>query len=343
MSDSITRRGFVKAAGLTGAVAAGVAAQAGNAAVAEPTKEDRKAQLAKEKIRIGTLVNAGAKGGAANYIKQILPHGFESFSITFWEALGGADLPKIAAEVKEALGDSGAIVSSLCVYGNPLKGDEKANQTIDAWSKLIDAANLFGCNLVCGFAGRVVDKPVPESMPKFKEVFTPLAKQAADKGVRLAFENCEMGGDWHRGDWNIAHNPVAWEMMFNTIPMDNLGLEWEPAHQLCALTDPLPQLRKWVKKIFHLHGKDATVLWDVVREYGIGGCRPFVWHRTPGFGDSNWTDIISELRRGGFVGSIDIEGWHDPVYRDDLEMTGQVAGLNYLKRCRGGSFIPNPT
>jgi CBS domain-containing protein len=38
-----------------------------------------------------------------------------------------------------------------------------------------------------------------------------------------------------------------------------------------------------------------------------------------------------------FIGSIDIEGWHDPVYRDELEMTGQVAGLNYLKRCRGGS------
>jgi len=24
-------------------------------------------------------------------------------------------------------------------------------------------------------------------------------------------------------------------------------------------------------------------------------------------------------------------------------MTGQVHGLNYLKRCRGGDYIPNPT
>jgi hypothetical protein len=46
---------------------------------------------------------------------------------------------------------------------------------------------------------------------------------------------------------------------------------------------------------------------------------------------------------GGFVGSIDIEGWHDPVYRGDLEMTGQVRALNYLKDCRGGTFVPNPT
>jgi hypothetical protein len=45
---------------------------------------------------------------------------------------------------------------------------------------------------------------------------------------------------------------------------------------------------------------------------------------------------------GGFRGSIDIECWHDPVYRDELEMTGQVNGLNYLKACRGGAYIPNP-
>jgi len=39
----------------------------------------------------------------------------------------------------------------------------------------------------------------------------------------------------------------------------------------------------------------------------------------------------------------DFEGWHDPVYRGDLEMTGQVHGLNYLKECRGGPFVTNPT
>jgi hypothetical protein len=30
----------------------------------------------------------------------------------------------------------------------------------------------------------------------------------------------------------------------------------------------------------------------------------------------------SRPRTGGFVGSIDIGGWHAPVYRGDLEMTG---------------------
>ena len=83
--------------------------------------------------------------------------------------------------------------------------------------------------------------------------------------------------------------------------------------------------------------------WDVVRRSGVHGREPFAFHRTPGFGDSDWTAIISDLRQGGFKGSIDIEGWHDPVYRDALEMTGQVHALRHLQRCRGGSFVPNPS
>jgi sugar phosphate isomerase/epimerase len=207
---------------------------------------------------------------------------------------------------------------------------------------LIDNAHLFGTDVVSGFTGRVRGKPIPESISRFNEVFTPLASRAADKGVRLAFENCSMGGNWQTGDYNIAHNPAAWELMFDAVSADNLGLEWEPCHQMVTLIDPMPQLRKWVKKIFHLHGKCATIRWDVVSQYGVEGPVPFAFHRTPGFGDCNWTDIISDLRMGGFVGAIDIEGWHDPVYRGDLEMTGQVHGLNYLKNCRGGEFVANP-
>jgi sugar phosphate isomerase/epimerase len=294
-----------------------------------------------EQIRIGTIVKGNGRD-PADYISQINRHGFESYSIMFWQTLGNVDLKRLAASVKDALAGSGAVISSLGIFGNPLMDDEKARQTRDGWKKCIDACAMFGCDIVSGFAGRVVDKPIDDSMKRYAQVFGPLAKRAAGKGVRLAFENCDMGGTWNRGDWNIAQTPIAWEKMFNEIPSENIGLQWEPCHQMVKLIDPMPQLRKWVKKVFHVHGKDATVHWDVIREHGVYGPLTFAYHRTPGFGDSNWTDIISELRRGGFKGAIDIEGWHDPVYRGELEMTGQVHALNYLKRCRGGSFVPNP-
>lgn len=292
-----------------------------------------------EKIRIGTLVNGP---GAAGYIRKIAHHGFESFSITWWQTLGDTDIEAAAEEIRKAASDAGAVISSISCFGNPLGVELIDEETRSGLSKLIDAAHLFGCDIVTGFAGRIPDRPIPECMDRFAEVFQPLAERAAEKGVRLAFENCDMGGDWNRGHWNIAHTPPAWELMFERLPMDNIGLQWEPCHQMVKLIDPMPQLRKWVKKIFHVHGKDATVLWDVVREHGVFGPHPFAFHRTPGFGDSNWTDIISTLRMGGYEGSIDIEGWHDPVYNQELEMMGQVHGLNYLKKCRGGDFHPYP-
>ena len=292
-----------------------------------------------DKLRIGTLV--GGKD-AVRVIPQLIPYGFESFSITFWQTTGGIDLEDMAKKVGDVLAGHDVIISCLSLFGNPLMGEGESSDALASWERLIDSAHLFGTDLVTGFTGRIVDRPIDESIPRFKEVFGELARRAADKGVRLAFENCNMGGDWQRGDWNIAHNPLAWEMMFDALPLDNLGLEWETCHQMVQLIDPIPQLRKWANKIFHVHGKDATIAWDIIRECGIGGPEPFVWHRTPGFGGSNWTDIISILRYSKYEGTIDIEGYHDPVYCGELEMTGQVRGLQYLKQCRGGEYVANP-
>jgi sugar phosphate isomerase/epimerase len=291
-------------------------------------------------LRIGTLVD-GLGADPAEYIRQILPHGFESFSITFWQTLKQVQLPRLAERVRAQLGGR-AVVSSLGVFGNPLGDGEVDEQTRLAWRTAIDHAADFGTDIVAGFAGRVRGVPVDQSIARFKEVFAPLAERAAARGVRIAFENCPMGGTWASGDWNIAFQPRAWELMFDAVPSPNLGLEWEPCHQMCQLIEPIGQLRAWVKRVFHVHGKDATVHHDIIRAEGVVGARPFADHRHPGFGDSNWSDVISILRLGGFRGSIDIEGWHDPVYRDELEMTGQVRALTYLKACRGGEFVANP-
>jgi sugar phosphate isomerase/epimerase len=285
-------------------------------------------------IRIGTLapMDKGAK-----YLEQILPHGFESFELTCWRFIGDIDLETTAKEVLDTIGDE-AIISSVGLYGNPLQDE----QTAKDWAVMIKKAKLFGASVVCGFAGAVEECPIDANMKKYKEVFGPLAKLAEDEGVKIAFENCDMGGTWSAPKWNIAHSPKAWEMMFNEIQSDAIGLEWEPCHQMYSLVDPIPQLRKWTPRVYHVHGKDATVNWDIIESVGIRSGENYVWHRTPGFGDTNWADVISILRLGGFKGSIDIEGWHDPVYKDELEMTGQVYALQYLQACRGGDFVPNP-
>ena len=289
-------------------------------------------------IRVGTMIQATA-GKAVENITAIADLGFESFEPFFWQTTNGQDLAELGKRSLEAIGNRDITISTIGMFGNPLEDQEMDRQTLQGWKDCIDNAHHFGATTVAGFTGRIRNRPLTDSLPQYGKIWSELARRAADKGVRIAFENCAMDGNWQAGDWNIAHNPDAWELIFNETPDDNIGLEWEPCHQLVYLIDPLPQIRKWAPKIFHVHGKDATVRWEVIREHGIFGKEPFVFMRTPGFGDSNWTDIISELRLAGYSGSIDIEGWHDPVYRGDLEMTGQVRALNYLKNCRGGDYV----
>ncbi|MCX7800714.1 MAG: sugar phosphate isomerase/epimerase [Fimbriimonadales bacterium] len=285
-------------------------------------------------IRIGAMASMSA---GPEYIAKIIDHGFESFEPNCWQHIGPIDLEDYAKRVLDICGDR-AVINAIGIYGNPLQDE----QTREDWARMIRAAKFFGAKAVCGFAGALEDRSVDGNMERFKEVWEPLAKLAEDEGVKIGFENCDMGGTWERPKYNIAHSPRAWEMMFDAVPSEALGLEWEPCHQMVSLADPIRQLRKWARKVVHLHGKDATVNWDLIEDYGIRSGLPIVYHRTPGFGDTNWSDVISILRLAGFRGSIDIEGWHDPVYREELEMTGQVHALEYLKSCRGGDYVPNP-
>jgi len=291
-----------------------------------------------ETIRIGTMVRAN-RPDVVERAGTLAANGFESIQPFFWRTAGGQDLREMGRRMREEIGAHGAVVDSVGVFGNPLEDGEEDLETLRTFEAAIDAAGAFGARNVAGFTGRIRGRPIEESLPRFGKVWSELARRAEANGVTIAFENCAMDGNWQTGDWNIAHTPDHWEMMFNEVPAEVLGLEWEPCHQLVALIDPMPQIRKWGGRIFHVHGKDATIRHDVIREHGIIGRQPFAFMRTPGFGDSNWTDIISELRLAGYRGSIDIEGWHDPVYRDGLEMTGQVRALSYLKACRGGSTV----
>jgi sugar phosphate isomerase/epimerase len=227
--------------------------------------------------------------------------------------------------------------STIGLYCNPLQIREHFDNLV----LCIKTAKDFGCSMVSTFAGALEGEPVEAALPKFKEVFGELVKIAGDHGVTINIENCPMGGTMERATCNIGFNPVAWEMMFDAVP-EGWGLEWEPTHQMTQLIDPMAQLKKWVSRITHIHGKVATMDYDTIKECGIYSGKPFVYHRTPGFGDCNWTDIISILRYNGYESSIDIEGYHDPIYTGDWEFTGQLHALEYLKKCRGGEFVPNP-
>lgn len=277
-------------------------------------------------IKIGTLI---PEAHCRSMLPTLNEMGFESYELNMnpWKP---KDYQEMAKEVLPLL--DGRPVGAIGMYGNTLEDEQVRQSVMDA----IRGAKYLHCDTIGLFAGALKDRPFEEALPVFRKVFSELCAAAEEHGVRLALENCSMGGTWRRGTENIASNGDAWARLFDAVPSPALGLEWEPAHAMSQLIDPVAQLRAWAKKVFHVHGKDATIAWDVIRAHGIQSPERFVWDRTPGFGDSNWCDLITILMQNGYHGSIDIEGYHDPVFYADAEWSTQARSLHYLKDCRGG-------
>ena len=165
-------------------------------------------------IKIGTIVQANEK--AASYIEQIIPYGFECFTFTYGGGkFNGFEPEKLADAVMPVLREKQIEVSNISVFGNMLEHTEEAEHTRQCFKHAIDTVALFGSNLVTGFTGRETGKSIPDNIGRFREIWLPLTEYAASKGVRIAFENCLMGGNWNTGSWNIAINPDAWELMFD--------------------------------------------------------------------------------------------------------------------------------
>ncbi|MCC7519574.1 MAG: sugar phosphate isomerase/epimerase [Verrucomicrobiae bacterium] len=215
-------------------------------------------------------------------------------------------------------------------YGNPLDPSVTEYHRA-AWLRAIEAAAHLKVKTVCGFSGAVIElekarwgghtiyKPFEDFMPQFRAFWEPIAKYAADRGVRLAFEHCATG-PFHLPvmNFNFMGKPALWERVFNEIPCDNLGIEWDASHLICQFIDPVTNIHKFGARIFHVHAKGAYVNRHLLAEYGV--CHPgVIEHRMPGLGEENWAEIVHALLRAGYDSDLNIEGWHDPVYRDHAE------------------------
>ena len=228
----------------------------------------------------------------------------------------------------------GIEISALGSYENvldPGKGEENARY----FGRLLEKAALVGVGVVGTFAGRDPERSVEDNIPLFKKVWAPLARKAEELGVKVAFENCPMFHSFPFRGVNIAFSPHAWEMMFDAVPSDALGLEYDPSHLICLLIDPVRVIHDYGEKIYHVHAKDAEVVRKNVERVGIMGPGA-VRYRSPGLGEAPWGRIISALVESGYRGNLDIEGRHDPVFRNELEEQGLLIAKRHLEMYLGG-------
>ncbi len=232
---------------------------------------------------------------------------------------------------QQALADAGIKISAFGRYCNMLHPDPGKRQDNVAYLlKLIDQAAAMSVPVVSTFAGALPGKSIPDTMPEFKQVWTPIIKHAEERGVKVAIENCPMFCGYPFYGMNIAYKPQAWDLMFEAVPSPNLGLEFDPSHLGWLHVDYVRAVRTYGARIYHVHAKDVEILRDRLATESIYGQRWWRF-RIPGWGEVDWQRFIAALLDVGYQGDLNIEH-EDPVFSGERFAEGIKLGIAHLRR-----------
>jgi len=205
----------------------------------------------------------------------------------------------------------GIEISALAFYPNTMDADlTKRNANIEHLKNVIKASGKLGIGMVTTFIGRDQTKTVKENLELVKEIWPPIIKLAEETDVKIAIENCPMlfGPEQWPGGQNLMTSPANWRKVFEILPSDHLGLNYDPSHFVWQMIDYIKPLYEFKDKIFHVHYKDIKVYKDRLDEVGIMGYPlDFMSPKLPGLGDVNWGKYVSALTDIGFDGCTCIE------------------------------------
>ncbi|MGI8906747.1 MAG: sugar phosphate isomerase/epimerase family protein [Candidatus Sumerlaeaceae bacterium] len=231
---------------------------------------------------------------------------------------------------RERLDAIGVEVSAIGSYTNNLTPDKSTRErSLRHLEQLFDFAPLMGCNIIGTFAGRDPDKAPADNIPEFRKVFVPLIAKAEERGLKVVIEHCPMFTDSFLRGTNFAYTPELWDMMFEAVPSEALGLEYDPSHLIGQGIDYLHVIRQYGRRIYHCHAKDAELMPETVQRCGWQDPR-ISRHRMPGLGQVDWARVIETLHDIGYSSNLDIEGRHDPVYRGNEEEKGLEIAVKHL-------------
>ena len=276
-------------------------------------------------------------------------NGFRTLEVACWPRAGGetrryagtshidvVDLSQ--AKAQEIVGDiagRGVDISALGYYPNPLHPDPQHRAEVQQHLRaVISAAALMEVPVVNTFIGNDKTRTPSENFAQFRREWPTLVSHAAERGVRIAIENCPMifsEDEWPGGN-NLAHSPAVWRDMFEAIPGDTLGLNFDPSHLVWQMIDCERALEEFGKKIYYVQAKDVEIDRNGLYQHGtsssgIGWQRP----RLPGLGEVNWPRFFAALYRTGYDGAVTVEH-EDRQFEatDELVKAGFLLARNTL-------------
>ncbi len=258
-----------------------------------------------------TIVKFAVESGADTLEIDVRP-GCKHLCVDFDDAA--------AADAIAQVRDAGLRISSLACYMDISDADEQAREANRAaLTRTVEMASANGIDVVCCMAGRPAgemsrEDTITQVAGPFYADFT---ARAADLGVKLAMEN-----------WTATNicNLAQWKLIFETVPAENFGLNFDPSHLVWQGIDYLKAVEIFGERIFHVHAKDTEIVAHKLA--WVGNLCGTGWWRycIPGYGEIDWGVFIARLRDNGYNNTLSIEHEDRALGREE----GFIKGINYL-------------
>lgn len=202
-------------------------------------------------------------------------------------------------------------ISSLAYYPNTMDADlSKREMAVTHLKNVIRASAKLDIGMVTTFIGRDQTKTVEENLELVKIIWPSIIETAEKERVKIAIENCPMlfGADQWPGGQNLMTTPAIWRKIFEILPSDYLGINYDPSHFVWQMIDYIQPIYEFKDKIFHVHYKDIKVYKDRLNQVGIMAYPlEFMSPKLPGLGDVDWGKYVSALTDIGYNGFTCIE------------------------------------
>ena len=283
-------------------------------------------------MKLGLLTAAFPDQSLEEVARWAHENAFEALEIACWPSSGGqrrryAGVSHIDVEdfdpvgVRRMLGRQELEISSLAYYPNNLDPEPETREAANAHLKrVIEAAQRLEVGVVGTFVGRDQRRNVADNLKDFERGWPPLVRFARERGVKIAIENCPMifSDDEWPGGRNLAYSPALWRRLFEIVPDENFGLNFDPSHLVWQFIDYNRAVREFASRIFHVHAKDMEVDRDGLYENGVMSLG-MGWQvpRLPGLGEVRWDRFLSALYAIGYDWVVSVEH-EDRKFEGDL-------------------------
>lgn len=271
--------------------------------------------------------------------------GYESIEVACWPSgkadrryagvshidVNNLDDAKIR-HIQKLFYDNDLEISALAYYPNVLDDDaDTRDNNLNHLYKVIDAAKLLDVNMVTTFIGKNHKLTLNENFELFEKTWPAIVNYAQNKDVKIAIENCPMwfsDDEWPSGK-NLFTSPANWRRVFEIIPNDNFGINYDPSHLVWLHIDYIKPLYEFKDRIFHVHFKDTKIYKDKLDDVGImANPLEYMSPKLPGLGDVDWGKYISALNDINFKGHACVEV-EDKSYEDSNEDLDKSVILSY--------------